>query len=69
MDRKEAVQRMIEAVELNENFYRIGQSKIFLRTDVPAHLKEERHLNLSSLISNIQAYFQGYRLWKYHQGR
>ena len=69
MDGKEAVKRMIEALELNENLYRIGQSKIFFRAGVLAHLEEERDLKLSNLITHIQAYCRGYLSRKNYQRR
>lgn len=33
---------MIEYLEVDANLYRIGQSKVFFRTGVLAHLEEER---------------------------
>nr|4PD3_A Chain A, Nonmuscle myosin heavy chain B, Alpha-actinin A Chimera Protein [synthetic construct]4PD3_B Chain B, Nonmuscle myosin heavy chain B, Alpha-actinin A Chimera Protein [synthetic construct] len=42
MDGKQACERMIRALELDPNLYRIGQSKIFFRAGVLAHLEEER---------------------------
>lgn len=42
MDGKEAVKKMIDALEIEEKLFRIGQSKIFFRTGVLAHLEEER---------------------------
>ena len=38
---------MIEILELDQNLYRIGQSKIFFRAGVLAHLEEERDLKLT----------------------
>ena len=69
MDGKEAVRRMIEALELNENLYRLGQSKIFFRAGVLAHLEEERDTKLSDLITHIQAYCRGYLSRKNYQRR
>ncbi|OWA52979.1 Myosin heavy chain, non-muscle [Hypsibius exemplaris] len=69
MDGKEAVRRMIEALELNENLFRLGQSKIFFRAGVLAHLEEERDTKLSDLITHIQAYCRGYLSRKNYQRR
>lgn len=59
MDGKKACEKMIEILELDKNLYRIGQSKIFFRAGVLAHLEEERDLKLTDLIINFQAYCRG----------
>uniref|UniRef100_A0A915D245 Myosin heavy chain n=1 Tax=Ditylenchus dipsaci TaxID=166011 RepID=A0A915D245_9BILA len=60
MDGKEAVRKMIDALELEVNLYRIGQSKIFFRAGVLAHLEEERDLKLTDLIVSFQAQCRAY---------
>ncbi|XP_033121498.1 myosin-10-like isoform X2 [Anneissia japonica] len=59
MDGKKAVQKMIEVLELDKNLYRLGQSKIFLRAGVLAHLEEERDLKLTDIITRFQAACRG----------
>lgn len=59
MDGKKACAKMIEALELDPNLYRIGQSKIFFRAGVLAHLEEERDLKLTDLIIQFQAKARG----------
>ena len=49
----------IQALELDPNLYRIGQSKIFFRAGVLAHLEEERDLKLTDIIVNFQARARG----------
>ena len=49
MDGKKACEKMIEILELDQNLYRIGQSKIFFRAGVLAHLEEERDLKLTGV--------------------
>jgi len=49
----------IEALELDPNLYRIGQSKVFFRAGVLAHLEEERDLKLTDIIVQFQAYARG----------
>ena len=46
-------------MELDPNCYRIGQSKIFFRTGVLAHLEEERDIKLTEIITVFQAYARG----------
>lgn len=60
MDGKEACRRMIEALELDSNLFRIGQSKIFFRAGVLAQLEEERDDRLTELIVNFQAVCRAY---------
>ena len=49
----------IEALELDPNLYRIGQSRVFFRAGVLAHLEEERDLKLTDIIVQFQAYARG----------
>ncbi|XP_032092817.1 myosin-10-like isoform X2 [Thamnophis elegans] len=60
MDGKQACERMIRALELDPNLYRIGQSKIFFRAGVLAHLEEERDLKITDIIVSFQAAARGY---------
>ncbi|XP_058495843.1 myosin-10-like isoform X2 [Solea solea] len=60
MDGKQACERMIRALELDPNLFRIGQSKIFFRTGVLAHLEEERDLKISDIIIYFQSVCRGY---------
>ncbi|XP_060030089.1 myosin-11 [Erinaceus europaeus] len=60
MDGKQACILMIKALELDPNLYRIGQSKIFFRTGVLAHLEEERDLKITDIIMAFQAMCRGY---------
>ncbi|XP_046899478.1 myosin-10 isoform X1 [Hypomesus transpacificus] len=60
MDGKQACERMIRALELDPNLFRIGQSKIFFRTGVLAHLEEERDLKITDVIIYFQSVCRGY---------
>lgn len=50
----------IHALELDPNLFRIGQSKIFFRTGVLAHLEEERDLKITDVIIYFQSACRGY---------
>ena len=50
----------IEALELESNLYRMGQSKVFFRAGVMAHLEEERDLKITDVIIGFQACCWGY---------
>lgn len=69
MDGKLACEKMIKALELEPNLYRIGQSKIFFRAGVLAHLEEERDIKISDLIVNFQAYCRGLLARRNYQKR
>ncbi|KAJ8264057.1 hypothetical protein GJAV_G00144580 [Gymnothorax javanicus] len=60
MDGKQACERMIQALELDPNLFRIGQSKIFFRAGVLAHLEEERDLKITDIIIYFQSVCRGY---------
>jgi len=59
MDGKKACEKMIESLELDPGLYRIGQSKIFFRAGVLAHLEEERDVRITDLVVKFQAYCRG----------
>ncbi|KAG7242381.1 hypothetical protein INR49_023510 [Caranx melampygus] len=60
MDGKQACVLMIKALELDPNLYRIGQSKVFFRAGVLAHLEEERDMKITDVIIGFQAWCRGY---------
>ncbi|MGH0175444.1 UNVERIFIED_CONTAM: hypothetical protein FKN15_070355 [Acipenser sinensis] len=55
MDGKQACVLM-----LDPNLYRIGQSKVFFRAGVLAHLEEERDMKITDVIIGFQALCRGY---------
>lgn len=59
------VPSQIQALELDPNLYRVGQSKIFFRAGVLAQLEEERDLKVTDIIVSFQAAARGYlaRKW------
>ncbi|XP_065815832.1 myosin-9-like [Labrus bergylta] len=60
MDGKQACELMIKALELDPNLYRIGQSKVFFRAGVLAHLEEERDMKITDVIISFQAWCRGF---------
>merc|ERR1719342_595791 len=69
MDGKKACEKMIEALELDPGLYRIGQSKIFFRAGVLAHLEEERDVRITDLVVKFQAYCRGLLARRNYQKR
>ncbi len=49
----------IQELQLNENLYRIGLTKIFFRSGVLAQLEEGRDRKLNEIITKLQALFRG----------
>ncbi|XP_077065188.1 uncharacterized protein myh14 isoform X6 [Siphateles boraxobius] len=60
MDGKQACELMISALELDKNLFRVGQSKVFFRAGVLAHLEEERDLKITDTIIRFQSAARGY---------
>ncbi|XP_077591276.1 myosin-9-like isoform X1 [Stigmatopora nigra] len=60
MDGKQACVLMIKGLELDPNLYRIGQSKVFFRAGVLAHLEEERDMKITDIIISFQAWCRGH---------
>ncbi|XP_011503112.1 PREDICTED: myosin heavy chain, non-muscle isoform X2 [Ceratosolen solmsi marchali] len=69
MDGKKACENMIQSLELDPNLYRVGQSKIFFRAGVLAHLEEERDYKITDLIVNFQAFCRGFLARRNYQKR
>ncbi|KAL0985193.1 hypothetical protein UPYG_G00153940 [Umbra pygmaea] len=60
MDGKQACELMIDALELDRNLFRVGQSKVFFRAGVLGHLEEERDLKITDTIIRFQSAARGY---------
>ncbi|XP_056264311.1 myosin-9-like [Pseudoliparis swirei] len=60
MDGKQACVLMINTLELDTNLFRVGQSKVFFRAGVLAHLEEERDIKITDVIISFQAWCRGY---------
>ncbi|KAJ8253887.1 hypothetical protein COCON_G00204990 [Conger conger] len=60
MDGKQACTQMIKHLDLDANLYRIGQSKVFFRTGVLAHLEEERDIKITVVIIAFQSQARGF---------
>ncbi|XP_067128041.1 LOW QUALITY PROTEIN: myosin heavy chain, non-muscle-like [Centruroides vittatus] len=69
MDGKLACEKMINALDLDPNLYRVGQSKIFFRAGILAQLEEERDVKISDLIVQFQSYCRGVLARRNYQKR
>lgn len=63
---RSACQRILDALQLDTNSFRVGTTKIFFRAGVLAHLEEQRDLQLSKMVVGLQAYCRGYLARRYH---
>ncbi|KAL3100970.1 hypothetical protein niasHS_001430 [Heterodera schachtii] len=69
MDGKEAAKRIIETLDLDPTRYRIGQSKVFFRAGMLAHLEEQRDLKITDLIVCFQAQCRAFLARRLYQKR
>merc|ERR1712072_1081413 len=56
IDGKVACEKLIEALQLDENEFRIGLTKVFFRAGIVGELEEMRGERLSKIIAQFQAY-------------
>merc|ERR1719365_16916 len=69
MDGKKACEKMLDSLELEPGFYRIGQSKIFFRAGILAQLEEDRDVRITDLVVKFQAYCRGMLARRNYQKR
>merc|ERR1712136_113788 len=59
IDAKVACEKLIEALQLDENEFRIGHTKVFFRSGIVGELEDLRDERLSKILSQFQAYRKG----------
>ncbi len=64
VDGKVATEKVLTALQLDENEYRIGHTKVFFRAGVLGNLEDMRDERLSKIISLLQAWIRGYLMRK-----
>jgi myosin protein heavy chain len=60
MDGRQSCQNMLQQLNLDNNQFRIGRSKVFFRAGVLADLEEKRDNKLSVVMAGFQAFCRGY---------
>merc|ERR1719244_470651 len=60
IDGKVACEKLMEALQLDENEFRIGLTKVFFRAGIIGELEEMRDERLSKIIAQFQAYCKGH---------
>merc|ERR1712098_824456 len=59
VDAKVASEKLVEALQLDENEFRIGHTKVFFRSGIVGELEDLRDERLSKILSQFQAYCKG----------
>merc|ERR1712096_198001 len=57
---KVAVEKLIEALQLDDSEYKVGTTKVFFRSGIVGELEEMRDEKISRIVSQFQAYCKGY---------
>ncbi len=60
MEAKEASTKVLEALQLDSDKYKLGHTKVFFRAGVLGMLEELREERLSKILSYLQAHIRGY---------
>ena len=60
VDGKVAVEKLIEALQLDQSEYRVGLTKVFFRAGIVGELEDMRDERLSKIISQFQAFCKGH---------
>ncbi|XP_067673651.1 myosin heavy chain, striated muscle-like [Haliotis asinina] len=57
--------KILEALQMSQDEYRLGNSKVFFKAGVLGYLEELRDERLSTIVSLFQAHIRGYLMRKY----
>jgi len=63
-DGKVVAEKVLAALNLDPNCYRLGTTKVFFKAGVVGELEEKRDEALSSIFSRFNAYIRGYIMRK-----
>ena len=64
IDGKVAVEKLIEALQLEQSEYRVGTTKVFFKAGIVGELEDMRDERLSKIIAQFQAYCKGFLMRK-----
>ena len=59
-DGKVVTEKVLQALQLDNNEYKLGHTKVFFRAGVLGQLEDMREEKLSSILSLFQAHIRGY---------
>jgi len=60
VDGKVAVEKLLEALQLDASEYKVGTTKVFFKSGIVGELEEMRDEKISRILSQFQAYCKGY---------
>ena len=60
VDGKVAVEKLLEALQLEDTEYKVGNTKVFFRSGIIGELEEMRDEKISRIMAQFQAYCKGY---------
>ena len=67
VEAKEASAKVLEALQLDADKYKLGHTKVFFRAGVLGMLEELREDRLSAILSFLQAHIRGYMMRRNYQ--
>lgn len=67
IDGKVVTEKVLAALQLDQNDYRLGHTKVFFKAGVLGELEDMRDERLSKIMANFQARIRGYLIRKNYQ--
>ena len=64
VEAKEATSKILAGIQLEEDKYKLGHTKVFFRAGVLGALEDIREERLSAILSLLQAHIRGYLMRK-----
>ena len=64
VDAKKATENIVKEIQLSEEMYRLGTTKVFFKAGVLGQLEDMRDVALSKIIATLQAQIRGYVMRK-----
>lgn len=67
VDGKQVTEKILAALQLDPNDYRIGNTKVFFKAGVLGNLEDMRDERLSRIVALFQAWIRGYNMRKQYK--
>lgn len=67
VDGKEVTTKILAALQMDPNDYKIGNTKVFFKAGVLGNLEDMRDERLSRIVSLFQAWIRGYNMRKQYK--
>jgi len=66
-DGKQVTEKILTALQVDPNEYKIGNTKVFFKAGVLGNLEDMRDERLSKIVSLFQAWIRGYMMRKMYK--